>query len=231
MAAMGKKSAVGSPSLPLLHLKNSADDDDEEEANDFLGQASKISQPIKTDLYGDDELMNLLEMHKQLQPAMMPSQTPSVEPTTPPKIESPEDLFAGGLHDMILQTLEDIEEEGKNNEDEDQSWFSASAREKVSKLDIIAVASDVDGTILGFEQTVHPNTINSIKAAVKSSKLTMFPATGKTRWGARNSLGPELEIFTEGPGVYCQVSSTRGRNGYRPRCLVSAMIRTFTLSC
>ena len=210
--AIGKKATFGSSSPPLLRLssKNDADDDGEsgvEDANDFIGKASGISQPSKTDLYSDDELAGLLEMHKQLQSAMMPPpQEP--DPQTPQKIESPDDLFAGGLHDFILQTIDEIDEKANEEGDspQDQSWFSESAREKISELDIIAVASDVDGTIVGFDQTIHPNTIESIKAAQKSSKLKcIFPATGKTRWGARNSLGPELSSFTDGPGVYCQV--------------------------
>lgn len=214
--AIGKKATFGSSSPPLLRLssKNDADDDDApgesdvEDANDFIGKASGISQPSKTDLYSDDELAGLLEMHKQLQSAMMPPPQEPADPQTPQKIESPDDLFAGGLHDFILQTIDEIDEQAIKKEDtpQDQSWFSESAREKISELDIIAVASDVDGTIVGFDQTIHPNTIGSIKAAQKSSKLKcIFPATGKTRWGARNSLGPELSSFTEGPGVYCQV--------------------------
>ncbi len=212
VAAIGKKS-TGSSTLPLRPLASKTTNSEEDinnndlDANDFLGQASKISQPTKTDLYGDDELMGLLEMHKQLQPAMMPTPAPSDEPTLPPKIESPDDLFAGGLHDLILQTLDDIDEKEKEDSLESQSWFTEDAREKVLKLDIIAVASDVDGTIVAFDQRIHPNTINSIKAAQKDPKLQIFPATGKTRWGARNSLGPELKSFTEGPGVYCQVSA------------------------
>ena len=215
----GKIPAFGSSLLPLLHLssKNDANADDAindidaEEANDFIGKASKISQPTKTDLYGEDELAGLLEMHKQLQSAMMPPQEPA-ELSAPKKIESPEDLFAGGLHSLILQTIDEIDEKKKGVEEEAsqaQPWFSDSARKKVSKLDIIAVASDVDGTIIGFDQTIHPYTIDAINDAQKKSELKyVFPATGKTRWGARNSLGPKLSTFTEGPGVYCQVRAT-----------------------
>ena len=211
--AIGKKATLGSSSLPVLRLssKNDADDDgalSESDANDFIGKASGISQPSKTDLYGEDELAGLLDLHKQLQSAMMPPPQESADPQTPQKIESPDDLFAGGLHDFILQTIDEIDENANEKEEtpQDQSWFSESARDKVSKLDIIAVASDVDGTIVGFDQMIHPNTIASIKAAQTSSKLScIFPATGKTRWGARNSLGPELSSFTDGPGVYCQV--------------------------
>ena len=154
-------------------------------------------------------------MHQQLQSVMIPPPQESIEPTTTPQtIDSPKDLFAGGLHDFILQTIDEIETKEEQPEEDEpppqpqaQSWISDSARDKFSKLDIIAVASDVDGTIIGFNQKIHPRTTKSIKAAMQNnSELKwIFPATGKTRWGARNSLGPELACLTDGPGVYCQV--------------------------
>jgi hypothetical protein len=215
---------VSSSSSPLLSLssKNSANDDghavnngvdssDDSGAIDFLGQAEKISQPTKSDLYDDDELAGLLDLHQQLQSVVVPPPQESIESTTttsvPQTIDSPNDLFAGGLHDLILQTIDEIEEE--TEEPQAQSWISDNDKDKFSKLDIIAVASDVDGTIIGFDQTIHPRTTDSIKAAMSqkgNSELKwIFPATGKTRWGARNSLGPELACLTDGPGVYCQV--------------------------
>ena len=227
-------STSSSLSSSCLFSNNGADDDgagsssddvsgiNDKNGNDFEGQASKISQPSKSDLYGDDELAGLLEMHQQLQSTMIPPQPPS-EPTNPPKIESPNDLFAGGLHDLILQTVGKIEDEAKEEDQTvtvppssstsslTQSWISDSAQEKISKVDIIAVASDVDGTIIGSDQKIHPRTRDAIiRAAQGSSKLEwIFPATGKTRWGARNSLGPELSSLTEGPGVYVQVRRAR----------------------
>lgn len=203
--AAGNKPAFGCSSLPLLSLSSKENADDDQDANEFDAKPPTNSRPTKADLYGEDELFSLLEMHKQLQPSMAPTQ----DPPPPENIESPNDLFAGGLHDFILQTIDEIDEKAKEEEEQStqaQPWISDSAREKISKLDIIAVASDVDGTIIGFDQKIHPSTIDSIKAAQKSSKLKwIFPATGKTRWGARNSLGSELSSLTEGPGVYNQV--------------------------
>jgi hypothetical protein len=226
--------------LRLSSQKNADDDgvagsDDSEDGatadggidfNDYVGKVSNISQPTKSDLYGDDELAGLLDLHQQLQSAMAPAPPPE---TTPQTIESPNDLFSGGLHDLILQTIDEIEEEEEEDtppqqqRDESESWISEDTRDKLSKLDIIAVASDVDGTIIGFDQTIHPRTIEAIKAAQESSKLTwIFPATGKTRWGARNSLGPELSSLTEGPGVYCQVRTPIER-GHRSFTLVHSL--------
>ena len=210
--ALGKVGLASPPVRPSHLFSQNADApddinaDDVNNANDFEGQASKISQPTKADLYGDDELKGLLDLHQQLQSAMKPPHEPIV-PATTQSIESPNDLFAGGLHDFILQTVHEIEDEtGEDEPPQEKSWISDEAQDRISKLEIIAVASDVDGTIYGFDQKIHPRTRDSIKAAQDSSRLKwIFPATGKTRWGARNSLGPELATLTQGPGVYVQV--------------------------
>lgn len=219
---VGNKPAFGFSSLPLLYLssENYADDDgavndssdnyhvdSDEDASAFLGEASNISQPTKSDLYGNDELRALLEMHHQLQSAMTPQpKASSIVQIIPQTFESPNEIVAGGLHDLILQTIDEIEDETKEDKPpKAESWISDDVRDKISKLDIIAVASDIDGTIIAFDQKIHPATIDSIKAAQDSSEIKwIFPATGKTRWGARNSLGPELSSLTEGPGVYVQ---------------------------
>mmetsp|Transcript_9236 Transcript_9236/g.20033 ORF Transcript_9236/g.20033 Transcript_9236/m.20033 type:complete len:482 (+) Transcript_9236:142-1587(+) len=209
------------------------------DVDDVFNQASKISQPTKSGLYGDDELAGLLNMHQQLQSAMTPPPPEApIEPTEPEAIEDPSNPFAGGLHDLILQTVENIDDDEKEVEspttdglhdliletvekiEEEENkppppqWISESVRENISKLNIIAVASDVDGTIIGSDQKIHPRTVLSINAALNSSKLDwIFPATGKTRWGATNSLGPELSSFTQGPGVYNQGLYCLGNNG------------------
>eukprot|EP00536_Pseudo-nitzschia_multiseries_P012940 jgi/Psemu1/210118/e_gw1.523.22.1 len=112
-----------------------------------------------------------------------------------------------------METVEQIEEE--SNKPPPPEWIPDRVREKLSALNIIAVASDVDGTIIGSDQKVHPRTIQSIQVAKDDdSKLDwVFPATGKTRWGARNSLGPELACLTEGPGVYNQGLYCLGTDG------------------
>jgi len=216
--SLGKTTGFGRSQLPLLHLASTNNDGDDGngapnetndvDENDFIGRASKISQPTKSDLYGEDELAGLLNLHQQLQSAMAP---PPTEPS--PTIESPKDLFAGGLHDMILQTIEEIDDEKRDDtERQNQPWISDDDRDKISN--IIAVASDVDGTIVGFDQKIHPRTRDAINAALVSKKLKwIFPATGKTRWGARNSLGSELSRLTDGPGVYVQGLYCLGENG------------------
>jgi len=113
-------------------------------------------------------------------------------------------------------------------------WLSKSVREKIIKHNIKAVACDIDGTIIGSDHQIHPKTKHAILRAAQqqvnlspssslsssSSSLSslpnhttntnrtklewIFPATGKTRWGAMNSLGPELSFLGDGPGVFIQ---------------------------
>ena len=226
----GYKSALDSSSLhSLVYLaskKNVEDDgalndtDDDHVGNDndvdvYAATTSNFSRPSKLDLYNHDELAGLLEMHQQLQSLMMPPNTSNdSESTKHQTIESPTEIFAGGLHDLIVQTIGDIEEEGKGGQPtQTESWLSDKTRAKISNLDIKAIASDVDGTIVGFDQKIHPKTRDSIKAVQDSTSIEwIFPATGKTRLGAKNSLGSELSSLTEGPGVYVQVRDFKSHN-------------------
>lgn len=69
---------------------------------------------------------------------------------------------------------------------------------------IQAVASDVDGTLLTSESTLHPSNKVAI-ATLQRSPLNFFIATGKCRQGARNSLdGLSVDggVFTNGLVVY-----------------------------
>jgi len=217
------------------------------DVDQIFQRTSKISQPTKSDLYGDEELASLMSLHQQLQSSMeQPQPSPAPPETT---IEEPGDLLAGGLHELILETVETIDKKADTTESKEPSplaasesasaslheliletveqieeeankppppeWIPDSVRQRLAGLRIVAVASDVDGTIIGADQTVHPRTIQSILAAQKedSGMDWVFPATGKTRWGARNSLGPELASLTEGPGVYNQGLYCLGTNG------------------
>ena len=112
------------------------------------------------------------------------------------------------LHEMVLQALEEEETiSDKNLED---------LLEKKT-ADIIAIASDVDGTLLTSKHELHPRTEAAIRLAVQlvqsapssspnSNKLQyFFPATGKTRKGALDSLGPEMrKLLSNLPGVFIQ---------------------------
>jgi Cof subfamily protein (haloacid dehalogenase superfamily) len=76
---------------------------------------------------------------------------------------------------------------------------------------ITTIASDVDGTLLGSDHTLSTFTKNAIEVAVREvSKPNgriryFFPATGKSRKGALDSLGADTRALLEGlPGVFLQ---------------------------
>jgi Cof subfamily protein (haloacid dehalogenase superfamily) len=191
----------------------------------------------KSDLYGDDELASLLQMHQQLNSEMKFKSKSNLDPVA---LEIEEQFFSqtienqntedfpvpNSLHDFVLQAIGEIEIETKPESDswpdsvaeqQQPAWLSESVKDKITKYNIKAVASDIDGTIIGSDQKIHPKTKHAIQRAAaqiaaqsnanstSSSKLKwIFPATGKSRWGAMNSLGPELSFLGDGPGVYCQ---------------------------
>ena len=86
---------------------------------------------------------------------------------------------------------------------------------------ITAIASDVDGTLLSTDHTLSDITKKAIELAVKevsrgsndgdnsnNNKAGLkyfFPATGKSRRGALDSLGPDIRALLENlPGVFVQ---------------------------
>ena len=75
-------------------------------------------------------------------------------------------------------------------------------RQKINN--VRAIASDVDGTLLTSEQTIHPRTRQAVLRAIESPKH-FFVATGKSRKGAMNSLGVEMaNLLQNVPGVFLQ---------------------------
>ena len=93
-----------------------------------------------------------------------------------------------------------------------QCLSSENEREKGNLLSgIIAIASDVDGTLLSSDQTLHPRTRDAVIRAVEVTTLPshrlrhFFLATGKSRIGALRSLGPRMkDILSKVPGVFLQ---------------------------
>ena len=204
--------------------------------------ASTPQRPNKLDLYGEDELASLLQLHTNLYPSMTE--------TTNERINNQEKDFRDdnngpdfpSLHDLVMQTIEGIDDGQqqrlpKSNVENDlaadipssssTSWLPSSVASKLPNIRVIA--SDVDGTILDTkDQQVHPRTQQSIIQAVElarenrdassnpssSSLQWFFPATGKSRAGALSSLGPELSsVLRNGPGVYCQGLYCVGKDG------------------
>ena len=152
--------------------------------------------PSKGDFYSDEELGNLLELHRQL-----------LGVTQQSRDEQPEDLIPS-LHHLVVQAAKNIDK-GKESECVTYDWLTEEIRQKALK--ITAIASDVDGTLLRSNYTIHPRTKQAVQRAIQSAfsplgKLkTFFPATGKTRWGCLNSLGPEVaSLVSQCPGVFIQ---------------------------
>mmetsp|Transcript_30299 Transcript_30299/g.87372 ORF Transcript_30299/g.87372 Transcript_30299/m.87372 type:complete len:442 (-) Transcript_30299:67-1392(-) len=152
--------------------------------------------PSKAEIYGEDELQGLLDLHKQLS-----SQTRlgEEEKDTTSEIDIP------SIHDLVLETLG---EEGETRHPS-YAWLTEDIKERATSIK--AIASDVDGTLIGSDQSFHPRTKEAIKKAVQASFSPMeglkyfFPATGKTRAGAFNSLGPEISVLLhQCPGVFIQ---------------------------
>jgi Cof subfamily protein (haloacid dehalogenase superfamily) len=135
------------------------------------------------------------------------------------KEENPAEYIIPSLHDMVLQIVQEVDEEQSkppaqvNTEPPFKEtcypWLTDDIRKRSKQ--ITAIASDVDGTLLSSSHTLHPLTKEAIQKAWQAvcspdCKLQwFFPATGKTRWGALNSLGPEIaSIVSQCPGVFIQ---------------------------
>jgi Cof subfamily protein (haloacid dehalogenase superfamily) len=94
-----------------------------------------------------------------------------------------------------------------NHDPAETKWWDSRAW-KDNVRSIKAVASDIDGTLLCAKtQTMHPRTLEAVRAAIQSEELHFFVATGKSRQGALNSLGDEMKSLIQDnnvPGVYLQ---------------------------
>jgi hydroxymethylpyrimidine pyrophosphatase-like HAD family hydrolase len=172
------------------------------------------ASPDKGDLYNEEELMDLLSLHQALNDAKeeVEDANPAYEEAIP------------GIHDIVLQTLYDIESSSSNPqsfdltlEKETQSQLDGSMNTLMTLLrdkkpSIRAIASDVDGTLLSSGQELHPLTLDAVLKAIDQSQSTtkqkidhFFAATGKSRAGAAGSLGPIIgPLLYQCPGVYIQ---------------------------
>ncbi|KAL3784435.1 hypothetical protein ACHAWO_012767 [Cyclotella atomus] len=172
------------------------------------------ASPDKGDLYNEEELMDLLSLHQALNDAKekVEDANPAYEEAIP------------GIHDLVLQTLDDIESSSSNPqsfdltlEKETQSQLDGSMNTLMTLLrdkkpTIRAIASDVDGTLLSSGQELHPLTLDAVLKAIDQSQSNtkqkidhFFAATGKSRAGAAGSLGPIIgPLLYQCPGVYIQ---------------------------
>lgn len=196
--------------LPLLSTPFGADEGDDEVLKNlterYLGEQPKMPtfkpRQSKADLYDNDELNNLLKLHNELYP----------QNSQEKENEDPSEQFPS-IHDLVLQAVGETDasslDESLRESSSKYKWLTEDIRKKVPKLK--AIASDVDGTLIGSNQALHPRTKKAVEKAVESSFSStgdlewFFPATGKTRWGALNSMGPEVaKIVSRCPGVFIQ---------------------------
>lgn len=158
--------------------------------------------PSKADVYNDEQLQNLWDIHKQISPQTGASQSTK---------DIWEETGIPSIHDIVMNTVDEISDNTKNDGGNNNAypWFTDEIRQR--SRNIKAIASDVDGTLIGSDQTVHPKTKAAIQKAVEAAFSPMEPlksfflATGKTRAGALNSLGPDVaSLLSECPGVFIQ---------------------------
>jgi Cof subfamily protein (haloacid dehalogenase superfamily) len=177
----------------------------------------KLNQPSKMDLYSSEELLSLLNIHNNLSDALPEFYSPS---RSRQGLNQETDI-ASSLQDLIVQTVQEIdavdEDEGLPYDVQQRrttlkfkSHYELSDFKRILPK-IRAIASDVDGTLLSSDHSLHPLTKQAIKNAVEAAFSPMhplqyfFPATGKTRAGALGSLGPEMQaLLQQVPGVYVQ---------------------------
>ena len=165
-------------------------------------------QPGKGDLYSDDELFDLLNIHLALNPEEEQQQEQQLnEELNVASIPAIHDLVLEAIGDLTTSTIEPKITTNQLRFDNLQTLL----REK-KKL-ITAIATDVDGTLLSAGQDLHPITREAVLKAIDQcynssspNKIKhFFPATGKSRLGAIRSLGDVVGPLLENcPGVYIQ---------------------------
>ena len=169
--------------------------------------ADSSSQPGKGDLYSDDELFDLLNLHLALNPEQELQENQLNEELNVASIGL-------GIHDLVLDAIGETSPAVEQQPNTNQLRFDnlqAILREK--KPYITAIATDVDGTLLSGGQQLHPTTRDAVIKAFNlcyndsnNNKIKhFFPATGKSRKGAIRSLGEDVgPLLYQCPGVYIQ---------------------------
>ena len=164
--------------------------------------ASRLDSARKS-LYSDDELFNVLSLHEQLSDESIDMPESSMDEEDIPS-----------LHELVTSAIGESPPPlvGLSNANSLTTiGFDLGEEDRLAIRKIRAIASDVDGTLLSSRQTLHPRTRMAVKRALQLSKddddFLFFPATGKTRKGALDSLGIEIGTLIATlnvPGVYIQ---------------------------
>lgn len=159
----------------------------------------------QSSIYSDEELQKVWSLHQTI--------TTQTQPHISSSESEVEESDISSIHDLVVQAVSEGSEPDTTNGSSDKvsfPWLTNVVKEKASK--ITAIASDIDGTLIsGADQSVHPRTSAAVQRAVQAAFSPLhplqwfFPATGKTRKGALDSLGPELAaLIKQCPGVYNQ---------------------------
>ena len=192
---------------------NRYDDDDSYLDTNTMGRLPR-GNSSKADLYSNQELMNLLQIHQSI--SATTTTTTASDSNDDPTPETP------SLQDLIVQTVQDISSSSSSSFHQSGStsttttapkyhtaWSHAELLHRVRH--VRAIISDVDGTLL-WRHRLPSTTEHAITAAVAAASSSphalqyFMVATGKTRVGAMTSLGPKVAaLLHDGcPGVYVQ---------------------------
>ena len=226
---LGRYFTMRSETLTMLHAEKGPNDffglyDDEElwnvlKIHEQLSEQSapepKSAESIHESVmksYGEEAMQNLLGLHESLKEASSDDEAAQRLQTLRESLSSSnkkgtETTIPPSLHSLVQDAVgaSDTSKNGKARKDTSESnpygWDEA----MLKTIDSIrAIACDVDGTLLTSRHTLHPRSRQAVKRAVQSSNL-FFPATGKSRKGALDSLGVELGALLESaPGVFLQ---------------------------
>ena len=214
----------------------------------FLGSRP----PSKGDFYDEDELSDLLRLHEALTingedvngdgcdegQADREEDGLDFDPFPVKKPDdgasSPDAFSIPGIHDLVLQTVREIDDdEEKPSADAASSPIATINNPALlagAKPDVRAIATDVDGTLLHGGKQIHPITERAVLRAIdaaygddssddrRGGNATalehFFVATGKSRRGAMLSLPDAVgECLPSMPGVYIQGLYCVGRDG------------------
>ena len=158
--------------------------------------------------YGEETMQNLLHLHESLKQVADDEESFQRSQTLRQSLSSPRKdgtKIPPTLPSLVQETV------GTADNTPDISDVTASTPTKwdyatLEKIiGIRAIASDVDGTLLTSQHTLHPRSRQAVRRAVMELGRGFFLATGKSRKGALGSLGVEMTALLENaPGVFLQ---------------------------
>lgn len=187
---------------------------------------------------GEETMQSLLDLHESLKNGETDAALQQREQLLDLTKRQNEDAttIPPSLHDLVQEAVGTVATADDDSNGGDVRETIELDDAMLKKIDNIrAIASDVDGTLVTAQNTIHPRTRQAILRALKSPKH-FFPATGKSREGARNSIGVEMAALLDKhnvPGVFLQglyCLDGKGNVIYEKK-LTNDAIRAGTYSC